>query len=76
MLFLCRIHRKIASDAKQGHEISGSVQLCEILYTDRHDMLVRILPFAVPSRYNCCTDDSTNLGNYGCPSYFARLILP
>jgi hypothetical protein len=46
---------------------SPVVTLREILYTDSQDMLV--LSSTVVSRYyNCCTDSSTSLGNYGYPS--------
>jgi hypothetical protein len=49
MLFLCRIHRKIASgqihDSKEKDvKISTSTQPREMLYTDSQDMLVLPLP--------------------------------
>jgi hypothetical protein len=47
MLFLCRIHREIASgqihDSKQKDvEVSTSIQMREMLYTDSQHMLVVI----------------------------------
>jgi hypothetical protein len=45
--------------------ISTSIQLCEILYTDSQYMLVRY--------FNCCTDWSKSLGNYG---YIPHYPLP
>jgi hypothetical protein len=61
-LFICRIHREIASG--QIHDSNTSTQLREILYTDSQDILV--LMFTVSLRYyNCCTDDSTSPENCG-----------
>jgi hypothetical protein len=41
-----------------------STHLCEVLYTDFHDMLVLSLTVALHC-YNCRTDGSIKPGNYG-----------
>jgi hypothetical protein len=50
----------------KGRKNIASSQLRKISYTDFQDM--QVLSFAFALRYyNCCKDDSTSPGNYGCP---------
>jgi hypothetical protein len=73
MLFLCRIHREIASGQIQVFKdvkIITSTQPRDILNTDSQDMLVVSCTVACHV-YNCCTDSSTCPANYG---YFLALV--
>jgi hypothetical protein len=58
---------------KKDVNISTSIQLHEILYTDSQNMYV--LSSTVPSRYyNCCTVTSTSLRNHAYPLVNGRPI--
>jgi hypothetical protein len=63
----------VSSRNRTTKKITMSTQLCEIVYTDSQDMLVLSSTVAL-CYYNCCTDSSTNPGNYGYHLAFLTLF--
>jgi hypothetical protein len=64
--FAGSIARHNSKKKNPPQEINTFTHLREILYTDFQDMLI-LSPTIASCYYNCCTDGSTSLGNYGYP---------